>query len=65
MCHNENGAVLVIALMFMAILGLLGTTAVVMTTTDMQIGANYKTNAQAFYIAEAGLAMQRLSSKMT
>lgn len=51
---NEKGAALVIALMFMAILGLLGTTAVVMTTTDIQIGANYKTSVQTFNAAEAG-----------
>ena len=60
---NENGAVLVIGLMFLAILALLGTTAVVMTTTDMQIGANYKTSVQAFYAAEAGIqeALHRLN----
>jgi len=62
-CKNENGAVLVIGLMFIAILAMLGTTAVVMTTTDMQIGANYKTNAQAFYIAEAGLARAEVELK--
>ncbi len=54
-CKNENGAVLVIGLMFLAILALLGTTAVVMTTTDMQIGANYKTSVQASNVAEAGI----------
>ena len=36
---NENGAALVIGLMFLAILGLLGSTAVVLTTTDMKIGS--------------------------
>jgi len=61
-CNNENGAALVIALMFVAILGLLGTTAIVMTTTDMQIGGNYKTSVQAFNIAQAGVdeALYRL-----
>ena len=54
-CQNERGAALVIGLMFLAILGLLGTTAVVLTTTDMQIGGNYKANAQAFYDADAGV----------
>jgi len=53
-CNNENGAVRVIGLMFIAILAMLGTTAVVMTTTDMQIGANYKTSVQALNAAEAG-----------
>jgi len=54
-CQNERGAALVISLMFLAILAMLGTTAVVLTTTDMQIGANYKASAQAFYDADAGV----------
>ena len=53
-CQNERGAALVISLMFLAILGLLGSTAVVLTTTDMRIGGNYKANATAFYDADAG-----------
>lgn len=52
---NENGAVLVIALMFMAILGLLGTTAFVITSTDLQVGGNYRANAESFYDADAGV----------
>ena len=55
-CNNENGAVLVIGLMFLAILALLGSTAVVLTTTDMQIGGNYKTSVQAFNVAQAGVS---------
>ncbi|HDZ90622.1 MAG: pilus assembly PilX N-terminal domain-containing protein [Deltaproteobacteria bacterium] len=54
-CQNERGAALIISLMFLAILGLLGITAVVMTTTDMQIGGNYRANAQAFSDADAGV----------
>ena len=38
--NNENGAALVIGLMFLAIPAMLGTNAVVMTTTDMQIGGH-------------------------
>ncbi len=62
-CNNENGAVLVIGLMFLAILAMVGTTAVVMTTTDMQIGANYKTSVQASNVAQAGTqeALHRLN----
>ena len=61
-CHNESGAVLAIALMFVAILGLLGTTAYVITTTDIKIGANYKASAQASNVAQAGIneALYRL-----
>jgi len=53
--ENEQGAALVISLMFLAILALLGSTAVVLTTTDMQIGANQRDNTQSYYAAEAGL----------
>lgn len=53
--RNEKGIVLPIALMFLAILGLLGTTAVITTTTDLKIGGNYKTSKQAFYDADAGV----------
>jgi len=54
-CQNERGAALVIGLMFLAILALLGSTAILLTTTDMQIGGNYKTNAQVSYDADAGV----------
>jgi len=40
--------------MFLAIISILGTTAVVVTTTDLKIGSNYKTSVQAFYDADAG-----------
>ena len=52
---NENGAVLVISLVFLVLLTMLGTTAVVLTTTDMKIGANYKDSELAFNNAQAGV----------
>ena len=52
---NERGAALVISLMFLVILGLLGTTAVVLTTTDTKIGKNYSTSQKAFFDADAGV----------
>jgi len=52
--NNQKGFVLPVGLMFLAILAILGTTAMVITTTDLQIGANYKTSIQAFYAAIAG-----------
>ncbi|MBC8418611.1 MAG: pilus assembly PilX N-terminal domain-containing protein [Desulfobacterales bacterium] len=66
-CKNENGAALVIGLMFIAILAMLGSTAVVMTTTDMQIGANYKISVQADNVAQAGTeeARARLAGSKT
>ena len=54
--NNEKGFVLPVGLMFMAIIAILGTTAVIVTTTDLKIGSNYRDSKQAFYIAEAGLA---------
>jgi len=53
--YNENGVALVISLMFVAILGLLGATAVVLTTTDMRIGNNYRQHNQTFYHADGGV----------
>jgi len=52
--NNEKGFVLPLGLIFLAIIALLGTTAVIVTTTDLKIGTNYKLNEQAFYDAEAG-----------
>jgi len=59
---NEQGAALVIGLMFLAILALVGGTAVLLTTTDIKIGGNYKTNVQAASVAQAGVdeALYRL-----
>ena len=53
--RNEHGAALVISLMFLMILGLVGTTAVIMTTTDAKIGSNYRQYAQTFYHADGGV----------
>ncbi|MBC8461660.1 MAG: pilus assembly PilX N-terminal domain-containing protein [Deltaproteobacteria bacterium] len=52
---NENGMILVLVLSFLAILSLLGATAVIVTTTDIKIGGNYKASVQAFYDADAGV----------
>jgi len=52
---NEKGFVLPVGLMFLAIIALMGTTAVKTTTTDLKIGSNYKQTVQAFYSAEAGV----------
>ncbi|MBU2262700.1 MAG: pilus assembly PilX N-terminal domain-containing protein, partial [Proteobacteria bacterium] len=45
------------------VLMLLGTTAVIMSTTDMKISANYKTSNQAFYVTEAGIEEARARLK--
>ncbi len=64
---NEKGMVLPLGLMFLAIISILGTTAVIVTTTDLKIGTNYRTSEQAFYASEAGVqeARARLRSNAT
>ncbi|MEA1900078.1 MAG: pilus assembly PilX N-terminal domain-containing protein [Thermodesulfobacteriota bacterium] len=57
--NNEKGFVLPVGLMFLAIIAILGTTAVIITTTDLKIGSNYRTSEQAFYAAEAGIEEAR------
>ena len=56
---DEKGMVLVVSLMMVAVIVLLGTTAVMTTSTDMKISANYKTGNQAFYVSEAGIEEAR------
>jgi Tfp pilus assembly protein PilX len=58
-CAQENGIVTALGLLLLAVLTLLGTTAVVVTSTDIQIGGNYKVSEAAFYAAEAGLEEAR------
>ena len=52
---NENGMILVLVLTLLAIISLLGATAVIVTTTDIKIGGNYRASVQAFYDADAGV----------
>ena len=56
---NERGLVLVVALLMVSALVVLGSTAVITSSTDLKISANYKASEQAFYIAEAGLEAAR------
>ncbi len=53
---NEKGIVLPVALMFLVILSVMGSAAVVFTRTDLKIAANYKNSAVAFNLAEAGVS---------
>jgi len=64
---NEKGMVLVVALLVMAVLVLLGTTAVMTTSTDLKISSNYRQSEAAFYHAEAGIqeARERLKGTAT
>ena len=55
----QRGAALITSLVLIAVLTLLGTSAIMMSIVDTKIGGNYKTGAQAFYTAEAGLEEAR------
>jgi hypothetical protein len=52
---NQQGLTLVLTLMFLAVLTITGSTAVLMTSTDLLLGGNYKSSQVAFYQAEAGV----------
>jgi len=54
---NEKGVILTLplGLIFLAFIAILGTTAVIVTTTDIKISGNYKSSVQAFCAAEAGI----------
>ena len=52
---NEQGVVLVIALMILALLSVLSLTAVLTTTTDLRISANYRILQSTFYNTEGSM----------
>lgn len=52
---NEKGMVLVVVIMLLAVLVLLGSTAIMVTNTDVKISGNYQRSSQAFYNADAGV----------
>jgi len=52
---NEKGMVLAVTLIMIAVLVLLGTTAVMTVTTDLKIAGNDRQNQVALYNAEAGV----------
>jgi Tfp pilus assembly protein PilX len=51
---NDKGIALILVLMFVGAVALLGTVAVLMTSTDTKISGNYKASKKALYAAEAG-----------
>ncbi len=52
---NERGLALVVALMLLVLLTVMGLAAISTTTTEIQLTANERTDAQAFHSAEAGI----------
>ena len=57
--NNEDGMVLVVVILIMSTLVLLGSTAAMMTATDLKMSGNYKLGEQGFYAAEAGIEEAR------
>ena len=56
---NDRGVVLVTAVLVLAVLMILGTTAFLQTNTDVRIEMNFLAEQKAFYAAEAGIEEAR------
>ena len=52
--NDERGMVLAIVLMFMVIVGAMGSAAVMMTRAEIKVSDNYKDSEEVFYAAQAG-----------
>ena len=59
---NEKGFLLIAALTLMATLTLLGTTAYILSSTDIKIGGNFRNNQMVLQVAMAGAERARESS---
>ena len=57
--RREAGFALIMALLTLMVLTFLGLTLATTTTTELQIGYNYKWSQQAFYSAETGLELAK------
>ena len=68
--RKGRGQDLVVALVFLVVLGAMGAAAVMITGGDLKISGNYKKSEQAFYMAEGGaeygvgMLRQLLNSKL-
>ncbi len=51
---DKKGIIFIAIITLIAILALVGTVGVLTTTTEVKISSNYKTNAQALYVAQTG-----------
>jgi Tfp pilus assembly protein PilX len=56
---NQNGFLLIAALMLLATLTILGTTAFILSRTDIKIGGGFRNSQQAFQAAQAGIERGR------
>jgi len=57
--RGESGFLLIAALVFLAILSLVGTTAYLLSSTDIKIGGNYRNTRKALQVALAGTEQGR------
>ena len=53
--RSDDGMVLVVALLLLAVLVIMGTTAIMAVSTDIKIAGNYRQSQVALYNAEAGV----------
>ncbi|MEW5722960.1 MAG: PilX N-terminal domain-containing pilus assembly protein [Thermodesulfobacteriota bacterium] len=55
--HRQRGMVLIVALLLMAVMSIIGATAITSSRVDLNISANTKIHRQAFYFADGGIEM--------
>ncbi len=53
--QNQEGVVLLVAIMLLALLSVMGLAAISTTSTELQLASNEQADAQAFHSAEAGI----------
>ena len=53
--HNQQGIALVMTLMFIAVLTIMGSTAVTINSTDLLLGGAFHSSQIAFHNADAGV----------
>ena len=52
---EERGNILVVTILVLVAVSMIGTTLAVMSSTDLKISGNQRTNTTALYVAESGL----------
>ncbi len=62
---NERGIVLAVVLMFLVILGAMGSAAVMKTRGAIKISDNYKDSEEMFYAAQAGTGVNPIGWTVT
>lgn len=62
---NENGSILIVALLLLAVMSVLGTLLMSTSTTEIQISGNYRNNLESFYVADRALEYSMRSASNT